>query len=106
MVLVLGGLMVVVGLAFKLSAVPFHFWCPDVFEGASAEVNAFLVGRLEGRGPGAVGARGDRLRHHAGTAPQSPQPRRPRESRRRMLVERPIEAPPRHDASQRTARRG
>jgi NADH-quinone oxidoreductase subunit N len=28
--------------AFKLSAVPFHFWCPDVFEGAAAEVNAFL----------------------------------------------------------------
>jgi NADH-quinone oxidoreductase subunit N len=25
-----------------LSAVPFHFWCPDVFEGAPAEVNAFL----------------------------------------------------------------
>ncbi len=42
MVLVLGGLMVMVGLAFKLSAVPFHFWCPDVFEGATAEVNAFL----------------------------------------------------------------
>jgi len=38
----LGGLMLLVGLAFKLSAVPFHFWCPDVFEGASAEVNAFL----------------------------------------------------------------
>jgi NADH-quinone oxidoreductase subunit N len=31
-----------VGLAFKLSAVPFHFWCPDVFEGAAAEVGAFL----------------------------------------------------------------
>lgn len=42
MVLVLGTLMVMVGLAFKLSAVPFHFWCPDVFEGASAEVDAFL----------------------------------------------------------------
>ena len=42
MVLVLGGLMMGVGLAFKLSAVPFHFWCPDVFEGASAEVDAFL----------------------------------------------------------------
>jgi NADH-quinone oxidoreductase subunit N len=41
-VLLLGGLMLMVGLAFKLSAVPFHFWCPDVFEGASAEVNAFL----------------------------------------------------------------
>jgi len=42
MVLALGGLMMGVGLAFKLSAVPFHFWCPDVFEGATAEVNAFL----------------------------------------------------------------
>ncbi len=42
MVLALAGLMIAVGLAFKLSAVPFHFWCPDVFEGASAEINAFL----------------------------------------------------------------
>ena len=42
MVLALAGLMIVVGLAFKLSAVPFHFWCPDVFEGATAEVDAFL----------------------------------------------------------------
>jgi len=42
MVLSLGGLMIGVGLAFKLSAVPFHFWCPDVFHGACAEVNAFL----------------------------------------------------------------
>jgi NADH-quinone oxidoreductase subunit N len=41
-VLALGGLMIGVGLAFKLSAFPFHFWAPDVFEGASAEVNAFL----------------------------------------------------------------
>ena len=42
MVLALAAVMIMVGLAFKLSAVPFHFWCPDVFEGASAEVNAFL----------------------------------------------------------------
>jgi NADH-quinone oxidoreductase subunit N len=42
LVLLLGGLMVMVGLAFKLSAVPFHFWAPDVFEGASAEVAALL----------------------------------------------------------------
>ena len=41
-VLVLGGLMWMVGLAFKLSAVPFHFWAPDVFEGAPAEVGTFL----------------------------------------------------------------
>ena len=60
--------MLMVGLAFKLSAVPFHFWCPDVFEGASAEVNAFLVGRFEGGGPGAVGARGDRFQR---TLPRS-----------------------------------
>ena len=42
MVLALGGLMLMVGLGFKLSAVPFHFWAPDVFEGATAEVAAFL----------------------------------------------------------------
>ncbi len=42
MVLALAALLISVGLAFKLSAVPFHFWCPDVFEGATAEVNAFL----------------------------------------------------------------
>lgn len=40
--LMLGGLMMMVGLAYKLSAVPFHFWAPDVFEGAAAEVGAFL----------------------------------------------------------------
>ncbi len=41
-VLILGTLFVLVGLAFKLSVVPFHFWCPDVFEGAAAEIAAFL----------------------------------------------------------------
>ncbi|MCE5269088.1 MAG: NADH-quinone oxidoreductase subunit N [Planctomycetaceae bacterium] len=41
-ILSLGGLMVMVGVGFKLSAVPFHFWAPDVFEGATAEVAAFL----------------------------------------------------------------
>jgi NADH-quinone oxidoreductase subunit N len=38
----LGVLFVLIGVAFKLAAVPFHFWCPDVFEGAPAEVGAFL----------------------------------------------------------------
>jgi len=42
MVLAMGGLLLGVGLAFKLSAVPFHYWAPDVFEGATAEVGAFL----------------------------------------------------------------
>lgn len=35
-------MMVLVGLAFKLSLVPFHFWIPDSFQGASAEVAGFL----------------------------------------------------------------
>lgn len=30
------------GVGFKISAVPFHFWCPDVFEGASIEVTTWL----------------------------------------------------------------
>src|SRR5262249_45668144 len=33
-VLVLGTLFFLIGISFKLAAVPFHFWCPDVFEGA------------------------------------------------------------------------
>ncbi len=40
--LLLALLMVFVGIAFKLSLVPFHFWCPDAFEGAAAEVGGFL----------------------------------------------------------------
>ncbi len=42
LIVVMGLLFVLVGVAFKLSAVPFHFWCPDVFEGAPAEIGAFL----------------------------------------------------------------
>jgi NADH-quinone oxidoreductase subunit N len=41
-IMLLGLLFIFVGLAFKLAAVPFHFWCPDVFEGAAAEVAGFL----------------------------------------------------------------
>jgi NADH-quinone oxidoreductase subunit N len=40
--LLFGSLCIFGGIAFKLAAVPFHFWCPDVFEGASAEVAGFL----------------------------------------------------------------
>ena len=41
-VVLLALLMITVGFAFKLSLVPFHFWCPDAFQGASAEVAGFL----------------------------------------------------------------
>ena len=32
------------GLAFKISAVPFHMWTPDVYEGAPTPITAFLAG--------------------------------------------------------------
>ena len=33
---------IIVGFAFKVSAVPFHFWAPDTYEGAPTPVTAFL----------------------------------------------------------------
>lgn len=41
-VLLLSAIMMVAGFGFKISAVPFHFWTPDVYEGAPATVTAFL----------------------------------------------------------------
>ena len=38
---VIGLVFVVAGLAFKVSAVPFHMWTPDVYEGAPTPVTAF-----------------------------------------------------------------
>lgn len=40
--MVIGMVGMFAGFAFKLSAVPMHFWCPDVFEGAPTEVATFL----------------------------------------------------------------
>lgn len=41
--LVLGLVFVTAGLAFKVSAVPFHMWTPDVYEGAPTAVTAFFA---------------------------------------------------------------
>jgi NADH-quinone oxidoreductase subunit N len=41
-VLVLGLVFVLVGVAFKLGAVPFHMWVPDVYEGSSTAVTLFI----------------------------------------------------------------
>ncbi|MGE0109771.1 MAG: NADH-quinone oxidoreductase subunit N [Bdellovibrionales bacterium] len=41
--LALGLVFVLVGFAFKLAAVPFHMWAPDVYEGAPTPVTAFLL---------------------------------------------------------------
>jgi NADH-quinone oxidoreductase subunit N len=40
--LVIGVVFVIVGLAFKVSAVPFHMWTPDVYEGAPTPATAFF----------------------------------------------------------------
>ena len=40
--LLIGLVLVAAGLAFKVSAVPFHMWTPDVYEGAPTPVTAFL----------------------------------------------------------------
>lgn len=39
----LGVIFVMAGLAFKVSAVPFHMWSPDIYEGAPTPVTAFLA---------------------------------------------------------------
>ena len=41
--MVLGLVFVVVGVAFKLGAVPFHMWVPDVYEGAPTPVTLFIA---------------------------------------------------------------
>jgi NADH-quinone oxidoreductase subunit N len=39
----IGMLFVVIGFAFKVSAVPFHTWAPDTYEGAPTPITAFLA---------------------------------------------------------------
>jgi len=41
--LVFGLVFIIAGLAFKVSAVPFHMWTPDVYEGAPTPVTAFFA---------------------------------------------------------------
>ena len=41
--IMVGGGMVFVGLAFKLSVVPFHLWTPDVYDGAPAPISGYLA---------------------------------------------------------------
>ena len=48
-VLVFGLVFVVAGLAFKLGAVPFHMWVPDVYHGAPTAVTLLIGGAPEAR---------------------------------------------------------
>ena len=40
--LAVAGILTLVGFGYKISAVPFHFWTPDVYEGAPITITAFL----------------------------------------------------------------
>lgn len=40
--LAVASLLVLVGFGYKISAVPFHFWTPDVYEGAPVAITAYL----------------------------------------------------------------
>jgi NADH-quinone oxidoreductase subunit N len=42
LLLLAGAALVLVGFAFKIAAVPFHMWAPDVYEGAPTVVTAFM----------------------------------------------------------------
>jgi NADH-quinone oxidoreductase subunit N len=52
--LLVGVALVVGGLAFKIAAVPFHAWAPDVYQGASAPVAAFLAAGSKAAGLAAI----------------------------------------------------
>jgi NADH-quinone oxidoreductase subunit N len=41
--LMVGGALLLIGLAFKIAAVPFHFWAPDVYQGSLAPVAGFMA---------------------------------------------------------------
>jgi NADH-quinone oxidoreductase subunit N len=43
LVMLIGWGMIFVGIAFKLALVPIHIWAPDVYQGASAPVTAFIA---------------------------------------------------------------
>jgi NADH-quinone oxidoreductase subunit N len=48
MILLTGIGLMIVGVGFKLSAVPFHMWAADVYEGAPAPVTAFIASVSKG----------------------------------------------------------
>jgi NADH-quinone oxidoreductase subunit N len=44
---VIGLVLVLVGLAFKISAIPFHMWTPDAYEGAPTPTTAYMAGAVK-----------------------------------------------------------
>ncbi len=52
----LGQLLIVIGLLFKIGAVPFHFWSPDAYTGAPAAITGFMGAVVKIGGFAALGA--------------------------------------------------
>ena len=48
--LVVGGLLLLTGLSFKIAAVPFHMWTPDAYEGAPTSVTGFMAAGAKAAG--------------------------------------------------------
>src|SRR3970282_2938462 len=48
--MVVGVFGLIVGVGFKISAVPFHFWAPGTYEGAATPRTAYLPVKCEGAG--------------------------------------------------------
>ena len=115
-------LLVLVGLLFKVGAVPFHSWTPDVYQGAPTPVTGFMAACTKARGLRRDPARGLRRRRRptAGTGSAVVYRRRdPHDGRRRgalgdpdrhqadarLLLDRPRRVHPRRRAGLRPGRR-
>ena len=75
---------IVVGLLFKVAAVPFHQWTPDVYQGAPTAVTAFMAATVKIAAFGALlRVHVRRLRRHAlGLGADDVDHRRPHDARR------------------------
>lgn len=40
---IVGIIMIIIGMGFKIGAAPFHFWTPDVYQGAPTPITAFMA---------------------------------------------------------------
>ncbi len=52
--LIAGLMLLLVGLGFKIAAVPFHMWTPDVYEGAPTPITAFMASATKAAGFAAI----------------------------------------------------
>jgi NADH-quinone oxidoreductase subunit N len=61
----LGALLILLGFAFKVAAVPFHFWAPDAYDGAPMPVTGFMATGVKVAAFGALIRVVLALQHHA-----------------------------------------